>query len=52
MAPENTQTRKRTLVELGGVLASTELFCLLTFPILADGNGDRKRARGGRREKH
>ena len=27
-----------------------ELFCLLTFPILTDGNGDRKRARGGREE--
>ncbi len=51
MAPENTQMRLTILVKLGGMYASAELFCLLTFPTLADGNGDRKRVQGGRRKK-
>lgn len=50
MAATNAQMRLKTSFELGGALASAGLFCLLMFPFLADGNGDRKRVRGGGRK--
>lgn len=47
MAARNAQMRLKISFKLGGVLASAELCCLLTF--LTDGNGDGKKVQGGRR---